>query len=107
MRADCGAWGLKGPAPLKGKGARSPEKKSLRGLHYRASWRVLPVTNWGRPGLFFGRKGIRGWVGQTGRDKDYQAIMPLRGKILNTWEVESAEVLGFPGGPRYCHRARG
>jgi DNA gyrase/topoisomerase IV subunit B len=23
------------------------------------------------------------------RDKDFQAILPLRGKILNTWEVES------------------
>jgi topoisomerase-4 subunit B len=27
------------------------------------------------------------------RDKEFQAIMPLRGKILNTWEVESSGVL--------------
>ena len=27
------------------------------------------------------------------RDKDFQAILPLRGKILNTWEVESSGVL--------------
>ena len=27
------------------------------------------------------------------RDKDFQAILPLRGKILNTWEVESGSVL--------------
>ena len=26
------------------------------------------------------------------RDKDFQAIMPLRGKILNTWEVDSADI---------------
>ncbi|HHC75064.1 MAG TPA: DNA topoisomerase IV subunit B, partial [Thiothrix sp.] len=28
------------------------------------------------------------------RDKDFQAIMPLRGKILNTWEVDSDQILG-------------
>jgi topoisomerase-4 subunit B len=27
------------------------------------------------------------------RSKQHQAVMPLRGKILNTWEVDSAEVL--------------
>ncbi|KJF75991.1 DNA topoisomerase IV subunit B, partial [Morganella morganii] len=27
------------------------------------------------------------------RDREFQAIMPLRGKILNTWEVSSDEVL--------------
>ncbi|ETX08639.1 DNA topoisomerase IV subunit B [Candidatus Entotheonella palauensis] len=27
------------------------------------------------------------------RQKEFQAVMPLRGKILNTWEVESAQVL--------------
>jgi len=27
------------------------------------------------------------------RDREFQAIMPLRGKILNTWEVDSNEIL--------------
>lgn len=28
------------------------------------------------------------------RDKNFQAVMPLRGKILNTWEIDSEQVLG-------------
>ena len=34
-----------------------------------------------------------GGSAKQARDKDYQAILPLRGKILNTWEVDSSQVL--------------
>ena len=34
-----------------------------------------------------------GGSAKSARDKDYQAILPLRGKILNTWEVSSDQVL--------------
>jgi len=34
-----------------------------------------------------------GGSAKQARDKDYQAILPLRGKILNTWEVDSNQVL--------------
>ena len=30
--------------------------------------------------------------GKMGRDKNFQAILPMRGKILNTWEVEAGKL---------------
>ncbi len=34
-----------------------------------------------------------GGSAKQARDREFQAVMPLRGKILNTWEVSSEEVL--------------
>jgi len=34
-----------------------------------------------------------GGSAKQARERDFQAIMPLRGKILNTWEVESNQVM--------------
>ncbi len=47
-----------------------------------------------RTELFLVEGDSAGGSAKQARDREYQAVMPLRGKILNTWEVESEQILG-------------
>src|SRR6185369_16034922 len=74
-------------------GKKVERKKLMSGPALPGKLADCSAQDLNRTELFLVEGDSAGGSAKQARDREFQAIMPLRGKILNTWEVESNEVL--------------
>lgn len=75
------------------RGKKIVRKKALSGPTLPGKLVDCSSEDLGRTELFLVEGDSAGGSAKQARDRDFQAVMPLRGKILNTWEVAPEQVL--------------